>query len=180
MSGARGQAGLIDLASLALAPGAAHETRVRVELEPLVMGGQEYTVSPAELRLGVARSGAAFSLQLRGELGLRGACWRCLEPARLDVALDVREYSGDDPDDPDLACAYVDGEVLDLGSWSRDAIAEAVPPTILCREGCAGLCAACGADLNRGPCGCPGGGDPQPDPRWAGLQDVARRLTDDD
>jgi len=179
MSSAGRRAEEVDLAALALVPGAGHDEPHALALEPLVMGGQEYAVAPVRLRLGVSRSGAGFALRMRGDLALQGACWRCLEPARLDVSLDVREYSGDDATDPDLACEYVDGEVLDLGAWARDAIAEAVPPTILCRDGCAGLCPACGANLNEGPCGCAEGGAPPIDPRWAGLEDVARRLADE-
>ncbi len=179
MTAAQTRGALVDLAALALAPGAGHDERHDVTLDPFVMGGQEYVVAPAQLRLGVGRSSGGFNLRIRADLVLQGACWRCLEPARLDVSLDVREYSGDDATDPDLACEYVDGEVLDLGAWARDAMAEAGPPAILCRDGCAGLCAVCGANLNQGPCRC-AQGEPRPfDSRWAGLEDVARRLADE-
>jgi len=42
-----------------------------------------------------------------------------------------------------------------------DAVLLAVPLRPLCREGCLGLCAACGADLNTG--ACPGHDDEQHD-----------------
>ena len=32
--------------------------------------------------------------------------------------------------------------------WLRDAVAEALPAQILCREECRGLCPVCGIDLN--------------------------------
>ena len=42
-------------------------------------------------------------------------------------------------------------------------ISEPLKP--LCRPDCAGLCLSCGADLNRGPCGCA----PDADERWGVL-----------
>ena len=33
----------------------------------------------------------------------------------------------------------------------RDLIAEELPPKLLCRDDCRGLCAVCGADLNADP-----------------------------
>ena len=37
---------------------------------------------------------------------------------------------------------------LDLERWVRDALAEALPAQILCRDDCRGLCEVCGANLN--------------------------------
>ena len=37
---------------------------------------------------------------------------------------------------------YVEGDMLDVSAWARDAIALALPEKILCRPDCAGLCAA--------------------------------------
>ena len=66
---------------------------------------------------------------------------------------------------------------LDVAGWARDAIAEAVPATILCREDCAGLCPTCGANRNAGDCGCV---VVETDPRWDALREVSERLSRDD
>ena len=50
----------------------------------------------------------------------------------------------------------------------RDVLVVGQPVWLLCRPDCAGLCPACGADLNLGPCD---HGDEQPvDPRWEKLR----------
>ena len=67
-------------------------------------------------------------------------------------------------------------KLSNAAAWTRDAVAEAVPATLLCREDCAGLCPQCGADLNAGPCGCE---QEEHDPRWDALKSVAERLSGD-
>lgn len=44
----------------------------------------------------------------------------------------------------------------------------AMPPKLLCNDGCAGLCPQCGANQNNNPCNC----KPQGDPRLAALQQL--------
>ena len=56
---------------------------------------------------------------------------------------------------------------IDLGEDARQFAILALPQKILCREECAGLCPSCGANLNRGACGC---SRDEVDPRWSDLQ----------
>ncbi|WP_217912988.1 YceD family protein [Miltoncostaea marina] len=175
---------ILDLRSLDIAPGAARRLELRVPPVALRLGGQEYATEPAapEVGLEVARSLSGLHLRLRSEVTLTGPCFRCLGDARVPLRIDASEFVAegrpdDAPFDEDLDSAYVEDGALDLETWARDAIAEAVPPTILCREDCAGLCATCGADLNAGPCGC---GPPAPDPRWDALRGLAERLGRED
>jgi uncharacterized protein len=83
--------------------------------------------------------------------------------------VESREVS--QPGDADLRSPYLEGEILDLRAWGRDALALALPTQVLCRPDCAGLCAECGADLNRAS---PehGHGPRQPDQRWAKLSEL--------
>lgn len=179
--------GVIDLRRLDLAPGAGARTDVPVPLDPITLGGQRYAPEPAEVdaRIDVAASGSGLGLRLRFATSLRGPCQRCLAPSVVDVAVDAREFQAsgrgdaDEPDD-DLDCEYLSGPTrmeLDVAAWARDAMAEVVPMSVLCREECAGLCARCGADLNAGACGCV---DDQSDPRWAALAELRERLAGDD
>jgi uncharacterized protein len=46
---------------------------------------------------------------------------------------------------------YVEAHQLDVASWVRDLVADALPQKLLCREDCRGLCTVCGADLNAHP-----------------------------
>jgi uncharacterized metal-binding protein YceD (DUF177 family) len=60
-----------------------------------------------------------------------------------------------------------DASFIDLGEDVRQFAILALPQKMLCREECAGLCPSCGANLNRGPCGC---SREEADPRWSDLR----------
>lgn len=187
-AGRRGEPeGVIDLRRLDLAPGAGARVDVPVALGGIALGGQPYSPDPGEVgaRLDVGSSGSGLGLRLRFATTLRGPCQRCLAPSAVDVAVDAREFQAsgradaDEPDD-DLDCEYLSGPArmdLDVAAWARDAMVEVVPMSVLCREGCAGLCARCGADLNEGPCDC---ADDEGDPRWAALAELRERLGEPD
>jgi uncharacterized protein len=112
----------------------------------------------------VERSGQDFLLRGRLRGGLATACSRCLEDARLEVDVPVtvvfveREgEAGDDDeapaDDAPDVIPFEDG-VIDLGAELREEILLAMPPQVLCREDCAGLCPVCGGNRNAAPCDC--------------------------
>lgn len=58
-------------------------------------------------------------------------------------------------------------ESVDLTPEMREAILLAFPSYPVCQSGCAGLCAQCGANLNRESCEC----RPIADDRWGALDD---------
>lgn len=62
-----------------------------------------------------------------------------------------------------------DNPFVDLTPELREGIIFTLPNHPLCRKECLGLCAECGADLNRGPCGC----KPPSDNRWGALDGLA-------
>lgn len=174
------EAGSVDLRALDLAPGAGARLEVRVPPVELVIGGQEHRTEPErpELRLDVSRSLSGLHLRLRGDMELTGPCVRCLSEARAPLHVDTSEFVAegrpdDAPFDEDLDSAYVHEGILDLATWARDAVAEAVPPTLLCRPDCAGLCPACGRDLNEGPHRCE---EDTTDSRWEPLRALRDRL----
>lgn len=97
-----------------------------------------------------------------------GLCRRCLVPTSGTIRVPVRELytQGGDGDDTYPLRA----DVVDLEPLVRDAVVLELPVAPLCSEGCKGLCPACGANWNEGPCSCAA----PPDPRWAAL-DALRR-----
>jgi uncharacterized protein len=146
----------------------------------LRLGGQDYRTEPAEpeVEVRVTRSLSGIHLTLRTEVDLVGPCWRCLEEARIHLEVESAEFAAegrptDAPFDEDLDSAYVADRVLDLAAWARDAIAEAMPATVLCRDDCAGLCPTCGANRNEVDCGCV---VVETDPRWDALRELSERL----
>ncbi len=168
--------GELDLRAVDIPVGGAATWRGAVPVDPLVLAGQRYTFTPAapDVRLDVARTlRSGWHLRLRSACTVNGPCWVCLGDAHVPVEVDATEMHDGATDDPDMESAYVVEGVLDVTDWLRDAIAEALPARILCRDDCKGICPQCGADLNAGPCDC---GPPDPDPRWGPLADLAERM----
>ena len=141
------------LRQVKLRPGEEHREALEVELPAFEFGGQRYVpvpeLVPAALVVNRANTGTVFGLKFNARL--HGPCYRCLGDAALDVRLDVREYQAESPDDEELTTPYLEASNLDVSGWARDAIALALPVKILCRPDCAGLCPACGKNLNDEP-----------------------------
>jgi len=152
-----------------LRTGEQFEDAVEVELEPLLLGGQEYAPLPATVpaRLTVTKAATGSVYELAFRVQLHGPCFRCLADATLEPSIGAREYHAAKAADEELRSPYVGDEVLDLSAWARDAIALALPDKILCRPDCAGLCPVCGKDLNLEP---HVHEEPQPGSRWAALE----------
>jgi uncharacterized protein len=158
-----------DLAGLQLSAGEGRRLDLRVGLDPVAFGGQRYIPEPAALdvRLDISRMmGNGYALRIQFQARLGGPCMRCLEAAAPTFDVEAREVDqpggGEELDSP-----YVNGGLLDVAAWARDALVLALPAQILCRPDCAGLCAVCGEHLNDA-----GGSHDHgraPDPRWAAL-----------
>jgi uncharacterized protein len=163
---------IFDLGKLALASGEGTRIDLRVRTDGFEFGGQHYDVKDGTVAATVdaARTtGSGYSLRLRFGARLEGPCVRCLESADQIVSVDAREV--DQPGaGEDLRSPYLEGDDLDVKSWSRDALALALPAKIVCSEECLGLCAICGENLNwAGP---EHEHEREPDPRWAKLSEV--------
>jgi uncharacterized protein len=165
---------MFNLRRLRLRSGEQFRDRVEVEIEPLVLGGQEYAsepaVIPADLAITKASSGTVFELSFR--VRLVGPCFRCLTDSALEVPIHAREYQAAKPgEDEDLRTPYVVDDRLDLSAWAHDALMLELPDKILHDPDCAGLCPECGKDLNVEPhehevrSG---------DPRWAALEQLKK------
>lgn len=166
----------IDLVRLRLRPGEVRDERLELELEAFVLGGQRYEPSPprlpVDLRISQASGATVFELRLQARLA--GPCMRCLAFAEVERDVSAREFH--DPDAPPadgLRSDYVSDDRLDVSAWARDAIALELPEQILCRPDCAGLCPACGKDLNVEP---HEHTDRELDPRWAALSELREQL----
>ena len=160
----------IDLDRLELRPGEARSLDVELDPGSLDYGGEQYESGPRDGRLDVSRTAAGYALRLRFEALLEGPCMRCLTDAGVDVSVDAREVdqpgSGEELESP-----YVKAGELRVAAWAHDALALALPPRLLCRAECAGLCAVCGESLNDAE---PGAHEHErpPDPRWNKLREL--------
>ena len=165
-----------DLRRVKLRSGEQYRDEIETDVEPFAFGGERYVAVPervaAELTISRASTGTVFELAFRGRL--HGPCQRCLADAVIEREISVREYQATNPRAAEeLRTPYVRDDRLDLSAWARDSLALALPVQILCRPDCAGLCPACGKDLNAEP---HTHEDAPGDPRWSALAELRDRL----
>lgn len=104
-------------------------------------------------------------------------CSRCLKevlteiPIEIERELDFNENA--DPDERIEVMSYIDGYHLDVDKLVYSEILLNLPYKVLCDEECKGLCFICGADLNKGECGC---NRVQLDPRMSVIQDIFKNF----
>lgn len=171
--------GRFELGALHLTAGEGTRAEVSVHVEPIKIGTEDYIVGEVPVRLDVARMiGGGYSLRLRGEASVRGTCLRCLDVIAFERTLDVREIDrpgGDDDideEDDDLLSPYVDGDILALGDWVRDALVLDLPATMAPPTDAEDRCVQCHRtlqDLGAPPVETD---TEQLDPRWAKLREL--------
>jgi uncharacterized protein len=127
------------------------------------------------------RTGSRYLLEGGVEAVIKGDCSRCLESFdfRIDTEFKlVLQRGGGIPEGVDEEDFIVLNEAqeydFDVFPAVREAVLLEMPIKYLCAESCAGICPGCGADLNKGACGC---GEKAGDPRWGPLKKL---LKDDD
>jgi uncharacterized protein len=159
-------------------------------VDEMVRGDQAGYRAKADghLEIELKKSGRRVLLAVRGSVGVVAPCGRCLQPVTVSVPIsfdltfvpeDEYRVDGGDEDDREAAEAAASfepttadeetysGKELDLSPVVREALILALPPYPVCQEGCKGLCAVCGTNLNERECGCE---RKVADPRWAGLE----------
>jgi DUF177 domain-containing protein len=167
------EGGIVDLERLALSSGQARAFDLELALDPIELGGQEYSAKGGGglARLDISRTTTGYALRLRFRAELTGPCVRCLEDASNEVEIDTREVDQASAEDEELRSPYVTDGELDVHRWANDALVLELPDKILCRPDCAGLCSVCGESLNDTDPEAhrhTGGGDP----RMAKLRDL--------
>lgn len=113
---------------------------------------------PAHARLELRRVDRGLDISGTIEAVAEAACDRCLEDARLPIAVEVEERF-DPPSgtsDPFGENNVLSGTTLDVDDLVRQLVTSALPYTVVCREDCRGLCGTCGRSKNDGGgCTCP-------------------------
>jgi uncharacterized protein len=111
---------------------------------------------------------ALYAQRVSEELIVRGRLW---VPLGLRCAR-CSEFFSTTVTDSDFLRAYPASEEtdsVDISPDMREDLLLHIPFFPLCSEECRGLCAQCGADLNKGPCGCEAKEKPNP---WSALDDL--------
>lgn len=141
-------------------------------------------IGPIEVRLEGSVRPAGDNHLVDGHTHASGRliCGRCLEPVEwqmestFDLEIAFAEAAPLDPelalDAADLDVVYLEEPLLDLDELAIEQAVLEMPIRVLCSEECAGLCPRCGSNRNlEGACRC----EPEVDPRWAALEDLAGR-----
>ena len=116
---------------------------------------------------------------------MHSACSRCLEPATVNVFVNMEEeyspangdlinksgkssdsVSTNDGDYYDTTLTITDHNHLDLTEGLGQSLLGALPIAILCKEDCLGICPICVVNRNIIQCSC---AENSTDSRWAGL-----------
>lgn len=147
--------------------------------EDLYLGDAGMTVqSPVEISLEITRTRGALHIRGQAALRIRLACIRCLEEsetvlqAAVSVLVRPRDPRGGSAEEAPRGVLYYNGEIFSLADEVRQSVLLEIPPNPLCSPDCKGLCPRCGANLNKGGCGC--SASAAGDPRWAALHSLHR------
>ena len=152
---------LLDLTTLPNGP-----SQVEAEAEAVALG-LPAAGWPGGVRgsFGVEKSGDRISVRGTLEARLRLECVGCLTVFELPLRVPFESFAersgtgsrrDEEALDRDAYMKFHDGRRLDLGPDVRETLLLEMPMAPRCREDCAGLCPACGADRNLGPHDCPG------------------------
>jgi len=135
------------------------------------LNGDDLHFAQPALVVGQAENKAGI-VTLRGivDVGMNAACDRCAEPFsyRAEVPFSHTLVTSRESEESD-ELILVENFRFDAEPLIREEVVFSMPPKMLCRPGCEGLCHRCGQNLNEGPCQCV----PGTDPRW----DVLSSLT---
>ena len=100
-------------------------------------------------------------------------CGRCLEEVPTQICFDIdKKLDIQDNilvDDEMEENDYLIGFELDVDKLVYAEILVNWPMRVLCKDDCEGICKVCGANLNKGDCGCQ---RTELDPRMAAIQDI--------
>ncbi len=163
-----------NLTDLLAGTGQNEEIRIAYEKSELILGKNAYRITDQkDISLGLFHVGkGSVRITLGGRINVEATCDRCLKPVEVELSLDreeeITEKDITDPK-PGDQISFLDGYELDTDVLVEDTCISEMPPKVLCKEDCKGLCLVCGADLNEGDCGCDRF---VPDPRMAMFGEV--------
>ena len=156
---------VLNVAELLRTPGITRHIELASSTTELNLDGDDRLVAGPvglDLHLDVLSDG----IVVRGTISAAwsGECRRCLVVCGGDLTIEVQELYQTRVTDPEAF--PIEQEQLDLRPMAREAVLIEAPAAPLCRPDCAGICPACGQDLNERPCSC---STTPRDNRWAAL-----------
>ncbi|MGE5371008.1 MAG: YceD family protein [Solirubrobacterales bacterium] len=106
---------------------------------------------------------------------VEAGCARCLKPVREAFSIPFSVEFCAEENRPDFegeeSFVYFTEPQINMADIISETVLVNLPLRFLCQDDCRGLCAACGADLNIGECGCV---KDEIDPRWEALKQMMK------
>jgi len=147
------------------------------EAEPSKIGLDEHITGLIQVQARLDKSLRQILLQSDIRAGGVFLCDRCLEDFSLpvDTAYSMVYIQGDRSTEDvkkeeEIRVLTSDTNFIDLDEDVREFILLAIPPKLLCREECQGLCPACGVNKNHSRCTC---SHEITDTRWDALKKLS-------
>ncbi|MBQ7301034.1 MAG: DUF177 domain-containing protein [Clostridia bacterium] len=161
---------------------AAEDTEDEGGILPIVFDDVVVT-APVQVEGSVINRAGYITLTAEASMSYRTHCARCLaeveDTVRFLCEKTVADEKGllrlENTENDDYV--QIKGGKLDLDAPICDEILLGFPMRILCSDDCKGLCAGCGADLNREACRCT---KKEVDPRLAKLAALLAEMPDDE
>jgi len=156
----------LDLREVIHTPGAVKAFAFPLDLSQLEFYGRFPIVRPVEVEGRVVNHAGALTLEGTARSRLELACDRCGQPFSRDKTVSLNALlSPDGEEGEEGELIPLENGQLDLDEAAATAFVLGMDTKNLCSDDCKGLCAKCGANLNREPCRC----RPEVDPRLAAL-----------
>lgn len=156
----------LDLRSIIHVPGASRDFSYELDLSQVKSFGEKPFHRPVRVSGSVRNMAGALELEGKAEAVLDTQCDRCLKPLELPLEVPVETLLAEELEDEESdEIVLLENGQVDLDEIFSTACVLALDGKHLCKEDCKGLCPTCGADLNKGPCGC----GKELDPRLAVL-----------
>lgn len=132
-----------------------------LKTEEVGAGGK--IVGPIVVAIQAKRRGGAIDIsgQLLGSTAM--TCSRCLDEFTEDISHSfvyncLPDEGGEEEKEEltieNMDVSYYNGGEIDITALVHEQVALALPMRPLCKDECEGLCTKCGANLNKGDCGC--------------------------
>ena len=163
---------LVDLSRLFDNEGERQAFAGELDLRDVKRWGEQLFSKPVKID-GVAENRCGIvSVSYSADFVLDTVCDRCLAPVSRPEHMNFSHIVvlSLNREDNDEFIVIPDGR-LDLAELATADILLELPTSIVCGENCKGLCPVCGADLNKGECGC---SRKQEDPRLQKLRELLK------
>lgn len=149
---------------------------IPIELDKFSLRGVSYSFvskKPVEFVI-INLNNRKVRIKADSEVVLSVPCDRCLEevevsiPINAEAEIDFNETDEKRTENLDET-SYITGYNLDTDRLVNEEILMGFPMKVVCMEECKGICSVCGANLNKGECGCDRSVH---DPRMSVIRDI--------